>query len=225
MKRMTTTLAIAALFVASAHGQGFLNLDFESAYNLPGNPGSGIPVPVTDALPGWTVDDGDISIYYASNGFSGAGTSVEFEGGSLALSGNFSAELFDDGSISQAGLVPGNAESLQFEAEGPGAGGSLGASGFSVTLGGQTLSLSTLSDGPDYDVYGANIPAGLIGQTEPLSFICQGVGSGGVRLDNIEFSTMGVPEPAEWMLMALGGVLYGVRWRRKWRSWSEVETN
>jgi len=218
MKTIATAMAIAGSFIISARSQGFLNLNFESAYNLPENPPfpNGELVSATNALPGWTAYNGPgalSDVNYVSNEVSGFQTSVELEGGTLALSGDFSVELFLNGSIGQTGLVPADAESLQFEAEGAGANGTLGASGFSVTLGGQTVSYSLLSEGSGYDVYGANIPAGMDGQTEPLAFVCFGIGSGQVVLDNIEFSTSSVPEPAEWSMIGLGAVLFGL-WRR-----------
>jgi hypothetical protein len=216
MKRITMTLAVVAIFIISAHGQGFQNLDFESAQNLPGNPGNGELVPATSALADWIAYNGDnvlANVYYTSNVIYGTAAAVGLEGGSLALSGDFSVELFLNGSISQTGLVPDSAESLQFEAEGPD--GFLGASGFSVTLGGQSLSFSALSEGPDYTVYGANIPAAMDGQTEALTFFCEGPGSGNVLLDNIEFSTMSIPEPSEYALLGIGAMLFGLRRFRK----------
>ena len=221
MKTITITLAIAVFFTISARGQGFQNLDFESAQNLPGNPGSGELVPVTNALPGWTAYDGILpgalalsSIYYVSNTLNVAG-SVELEGGSLALSGNLSVELYLNSAISQTGSVPANAGSLQFEAKGLGPDDSLGASALEVTLGGQNLSYSALSDGPDYIVYGANIPAGMDNEMEELIFSCEGIGSGQVLLDNIEFSSMSVPEPSTCALLGLGVILLGLRRCRK----------
>jgi hypothetical protein len=203
-------LVITAIFTSSAHGQGFLNLNFESAQNLPGNPGAyGMSVSVIDALPDWTASAGPntlSSIYYVSNSFPGVGSSVELEGGSLALGGNnLSVGLFDGGSISQTGLVPEDAESLQFEAyiTGP-------ANFFSVTLGGQKLSYSALSEGAGYTVYGANIPADMDGQTEALAF-SSGDNS---LLDNIEFSSMSVPEPSQFALIGLGALLFGVSQRK-----------
>jgi hypothetical protein len=223
MKRITMILVFPAVFIISAHGQGFLNLDFESAYDLPGNPGNGVLVPVTNALPDWTaysgvLPDANVSseVYYVSNTL-GRVQGAELESGSLALSGDFSVGLYSDSAISQTGLVPGDAESLEFEAQGPGPGGSLQATGFSVTLGGQTLSYSALSDGPDYTVYGANIPAGMDDQTEALTFSCQGLGSGNALLDDIEFSTMSVPEPSEYALIGLGAILFCLCRHRKQR--------
>lgn len=220
MKRNSMILTVAVMFIVSAHGQGFLNLDFESAYNLPGNPGPyGMSVSITNALPDWTAWNGPAgessalsSIYYVSNFISGSQTSVELLGGSLALGGNLSVELFANSAISQTGILPANAQSLQFEAYGL-------PSPFSVTLGGQTLSCSTVSVGSDYNVYGANIPSAMDGQLEELTFSCFGVGSGLVVLDDIDFSPISVPEPPEYALIGLGAILFGLyRWRKQQRS-------
>jgi hypothetical protein len=208
VKVAIAVMSIGAIFMVSARGQGFLNLDFESAYNLPGNPGqNGTLVAVTNALPDWVVEGGLTDIYYVSNILS-RGQDVELIGGSLALSGTFSAELFGESSISQTALVPGNAESLEFQTYGLSE-----VSGFSVTLGSQKLLYSFISEGPDYNVYGANIPTDLDGQLEALTLECQGVGSGGVILDDIEFLDTSVPEPAEWALIGVGAILCGLRFR------------
>jgi hypothetical protein len=225
MKTIATAMVIAGSFIISASGQGFLNLDFESAYNLTNPPVNGEPVSIANALPGWAAYDGNLAlshVYYVSNYFpGGVSTSVELEGGALALGGDFSVGLYLESSISQTGLVPADAESLEFEAQGPGPGYSLGAAGLTVSLGGQNLSYSALSDGPDHIVYGANIPAGIDGQMEELMFSCQGAGSGNALLDNIEFSTMSVPEPGEWTMIGLGVVLFGV-WTRKQQRWKDI---
>jgi len=221
MKLFCAILFVPLLFVGSGrcYSQSFLNLNFESAQSLPGNPGNGALIAVTNALPGWTANDASLAlsdVYYVSNYSGGASSSVELEGGSLALSGNLSVGLYLEGSISQTGLVPNNAASLEFEAQGPGPGYSLGASHLSVALGGQSLPFSALSQGSDYIVYGANIPANLDGQTEALIFSCQGIGSGNVLLDNIEFSTSSVPEPGEFGLIGVGVVLFGLCRRKRW---------
>ena len=210
MRKRAIVLLVAAGLVVSVRGQNFTNLNFESAYNLPGNPSNGVPVSVANALPGWIAYGNGValsSIYYVSN-FLGAAANVELESGSLALSGNnLSVGLYAYSSISQTGMVPNNAESLEFEGAVP------LASGFSVTLGGQTLSLSTISNGSDYNEYGANIPSSMDGNLEELIFSCEGVGSGGVLLDDIEF--MPVPEPSEFALLGVGAVaLFTFRRRR-----------
>ena len=205
-------LFIAVIFSVPARGQGFLNLNFDSAQNLPGNPGEGVLLSVTNALPDWTAYQGGLlipDVYYFSNFVGGADTTVELFGGSLALTGNdYSVLLTTAASIGQTGLVPGHAESLQFEAYiSP-------DNALSVTLGGQSLSYSALSEGPDYTVYGANIPADLGGQMETLSFLVQGNGAAAL-LDNIEFSTMIVPEPSEFRILVLGAILVGIPlWRK-----------
>jgi hypothetical protein len=208
-------LAIAAFFAISARGQGFLNLNFESAKNLPGNPPvpDGVDVAATNALPGWIAYNGPINsgnaladINYVSNFFGGSSTAVELEGGSLALSGDFSVGLYSNASISQTATVSDGAASLQFEATTPG-------DGLYVTLGGQNLSYSLLSEGSGYTVYGANIPADLDGQTEMLIFGMEGVGQ--TLLDNIDFSTMSVPEPSECALMGLGSAIVLLVLRRR----------
>jgi hypothetical protein len=214
MRRIAIVAAVS-IFTISACGQGFINLNFESAYSLPGNPPrpNGESVSVTNATPGWTAygaGEPYLDIYYVSNYFSGAATDVELEGGSLALSGEFSVGLYQNGSISQTGSVPAEAASLQFEAEDPESNpGTLVPSDLNVTLGGQSLIYSLLSEGPDYSIYGANIPSSLDGQTEALAFACEGPGSGNVLLDNIEFSPMSVPEPGPYGLIGVGVVLYG----------------
>jgi hypothetical protein len=210
MKIVIIILAVASIFIVSARGQNFENLNFESAQSLPPNPGTGngALVSVANALPDWIAFDGTAalsSIYYISNSFSGFATSVQLEGGSLALSGNLSVGVTSGGSISQTGLVPGNAESLQFEAS--------SFVNLFVTLGGQKLSYSALSKGPDYTVYGANIPANMDGQMEALTFDINGAGQS--LLDDIVFSPTSVPEPSECALIGFGAMLLGLCRQRK----------
>ncbi len=196
--------------VILTYGQGFSNLNFESAYDLPANPDSeGELVSVTYALPDWTADGGAPAIYYGSNTLEHT-QGATLEGGTLALSGDFSAALYDGGSISQTGLVPANAESLYFEAY------IASAADFAITLGGQKLSYSLISQGPNYvDEYAANIPAAMDDESETLDFSCEGVGSGGVLLDDIQFSPSATPEPGEMALIGLGAVLFYMSKRRK----------
>jgi len=80
-------------------------------------------------------------------------------------------------------------------------------------LDGQNLSYSLLSEGSGYNVYGANIPADLDGQTETLIFGMQNIGN--TLLDNIAFSTMSVPEPSECAMMGLGSTIALLVLRRR----------
>ncbi|MGH8023961.1 MAG: PEP-CTERM sorting domain-containing protein [Limisphaerales bacterium] len=203
---------IAVGLVALAHGQEFLNLNFESAYDLTNPPEEGEQVALTNAIPGWTAYAGTLAlseVWYSSNNFVDH-TVVELEGGSLAISGAFSVGLYG-GSIGQTGLVPEDAESLQFESTFPDV-------TFRVSLGGQRLSYSLLSvggvlpTGGHYSLYGANIPADMDGQMEMLTFWDSD--ASGILLDNIGFSPTSVPEPPEYALIGLGIVLLGL-WRRR----------
>jgi hypothetical protein len=209
MKRIAMVVVIAAICAISARGQSFQNLDFESAYGLPGNPGSGVMVPVANAFPDWAAyasppSNSLSSITYADN-FDGSYSLVTLVGGSLALSGQYSVRFFVAGWVSQTGLVPDNAESLQFEAYIQG-----DPSQFSVSLGGRGLSFSAISAGPNYStVYEAAIPADMDGQMETLAF---GVDDEDATLDNIEF--LPVPEPSEYALLVTGAIVLGLCIRR-----------
>ena len=207
MKKITTMLIVTALLTISVRGQGFINLDFSLAYNLPSNPGiNGLPVSATNALPGWTAYDGDnvlSSIYYLTNSLSRFSSAVELEGGTLALGGNnFGVGLFG-GSISQTAQVPSNAESLEFETS--------FALNLWLYLGGQRIYYTEISAGNGYDTYGANLPAGMAGQVETLTFYEDGSQT---VLDDFGFSSSPIPEPGEGALLGLGALVWGVYWRR-----------
>jgi hypothetical protein len=102
--------------------------------------------------------------------------------------------------VSQTGLVPGNAGSLQFEASSD--------VNLFVNLGGQRLSYFSLSAGPGYTVYGANIPPSMDGKMETLTFDINGAGE--TLLDDIIFSPTSVPEPSECALLGFGAMLIGL---------------
>jgi hypothetical protein len=200
------TVLMSACVIASARGQGFLNLDFSLAHNLPSSPGiDGLSVSVTNALPDWNAYEGEkvlSSIYYVSNNFSSAYTLVELEGGTLALGGNsFGVGIFSGGSLSQTAQVPNNAESLEFE--------TISAAGLELYLDGQIISIKEISADNGYNTYGANLPAGTAGQVETLTFFEDGSQT---VLDDIVF--LPTPEPGEGALLGLGALVWGVYWRR-----------
>ncbi len=195
------TVAVAA---TSARAQGtFQNLDFEAARVVPlDNP---VFIATSNALPGWTAFLGtnQQSSILLNVGYHpltlNEGNFAAIDGFSVALDG-----LPTEGtaSISQTGLVPAGARSLQFKV------------GYDptvsykptdiVSLGGQSLPLVMLSSGSAITLFGADISR-FAGQTETLSFYSTpGIGGGPFALDDIEFSPQIVPEPSVLALAALG---------------------
>lgn len=231
------TLMVGMLWCAAPHpgfSQDFVNLDFESAVIVPdpSGPIDVYAVNASDALPGWTVTGGllprtgDI-VYndrlsepsvaiFGANGYNSGVYPV--------LAGEFSVDLESgevptaEVSISQTGFVPANTASIQFMARGVSP--LLGGSRLLVSLGGQSISFSALSTGPNYTVYGGNIPFGLAGQSEQLTFAAPGGpdylgGSNeGWELDDIQFSATAVPEPISSGVFALAGLFIAWRHRR-----------
>jgi hypothetical protein len=214
-------------------GQGtFQNLNFESA-DLPVIPPgqSGGEVSTFLALPYWSVyvgNDQQFQVLY--NYVYNSTATVDILGpnweGLYAniIDGQYSVFLQSgiampngsgglvDASIAQIGMVPANAESLQFKAWESDAGT------FTVSFAGNNLSLVLLStgqspDGQQYDVYGADIApyAGQIGQLEFTQNY--NISDPSLLLDDITFSPDAVPEPSIAALTAIGGLLFGTR---KW---------
>ncbi len=204
MKNIFLIIAIVSMSIA-AFGQGFVNLNFESAKNMPTNAGGGVVVSAANALPGWDPSYGPgntpvMQLFYMTNTTAETKSTIEILGGGLALDGNYSVYLNPTIFLNQTATVPNNALSLQFE-------GIIEVNGFYVSLGGVDLHYSLLSTGPKYDVYGANIPSYMDGQLETLSFFA--VAGSGI-LDNIQFSAMSVPEPSEGFLISLGAILFSL---------------
>lgn len=101
--------------------------------------------------------------------------------------------------IGQTGLIPLDALSLTFW-------------GYAsdVSFAGQALSLVVLGTTPDYYIYGADISA-FAGQTGQILFTARPQTLS--IIDNIQFSTIAVPEPGAFVLAALGCLL--LRFRRR----------
>ena len=112
-------------------------------------------------------------------------------------------------SISQTGLVPANAASIQFIAQ-----GDVSPAGtLLVSLGGQNIPLFAISTGSKYTLYGGNIPSGSADNSEQLMFTA----SQGYfwEVDDIQFSPLAAPEPGVLGLLSLGGLLFGFcRWKK-----------
>jgi hypothetical protein len=229
-----TFLAFACAKPITCEAQvAFTNLNFESANLTPVPAGQfGGEVPVSSALPGWTVYVGNTqqSQVLQNNVYNSTAT-VDILGPSwewtypgiidgqytvFIQSGVYGTSPGVNASIAQDGTVPAYAESLQFKAweiYGP-------TSTPSVSFGGNNLPVVVLStgnyspSGQQYDVYGANI--GLYaGQTGQLAFTqVYGEADPAFLLDDITFSTNTVsPEPNIVALTAIGGLLFGAR---KW---------
>jgi hypothetical protein len=209
-------------------GQGFLNLNFESANPSGYVPGNTLPTSV--AFPGWTAYYSSASgtniastVYY--DGVSAGGAAIILEdsnaasGGPLPLQGNFSV-LLEGGnsifnppgeqysaSIGQTGTIPNTAKTLTFWGNIPG--------GMQITFNGQPLSFIDISNTLNYAIWGADISA-YAGQSGQLLFTAPGglPNTSGGELDNIQFSSLPIPEPAEFALAVLGALILGFHYRR-----------
>ena len=200
-------VALLAL-LPSASGQGFINLDFESA-NVSGYPPNSRDVPVSSALPGWS------AYYYNNSGETNAVTQVGYDFLSLGsagitvvdasaqallpIQGNYSAILFGSLGyslgISQTGLVPKGTDSLLMDV--------YAFDGFEVTLGGQTIDMIPLQTFANYTLYGGDISS-FAGDVETLSLIAPPTRTpNGVEFDSIVFSPSSVPEPSVLCLLSV----------------------
>jgi len=211
----------------NGHAQNFINLGFESASLVPAG---GFYVQFNQAFPGWIGTVGGVqqtlaltnNFYLDTSGISIIDRNYNNDGiipGGL-IQGRYTALLQAglsgppaDTSLSQTGIVPANAQSLQFEAF-QATDGSTAISPFAVTLGGQTLSLIPLSYDSNYTLYGADISS-WAGKTAQLSFTMFAenphVDDQYLYLDAIQFSTQPVPEPSGLALIAAGGLMFGFR--------------
>lgn len=218
--KITKYQVLIVLYMILCHAvqaQGFVNLDFEAA-NLSGY-GAG-PVPTSNAIPGWAAYIGtNVQTDIVYNELSLGAPSVAIFGTNgipPALDGAYSIDLYGGAgsstsvSISQTGLVPANAASIRFIAQPAG-----GTTFLLASLGGQNISFSALSTGPGYTLYGGNIPLAFAGQLEQLTFSAPtGGGNNYWEIDDIQFSASSVPEPDVLGLVAVGGLLFGLRhWR------------
>jgi hypothetical protein len=220
MKTILSLLLAAAVTMSAAQtfGQGslqFENLDFEAA-NIQQSQTPG-QVSSLDALPGWSVYLGANqqtlvgynSVALGSTWVTLQGTNAPF-GIYNSIEGNFSLLLQGGGTapcaaIAQTGLVPANAQSLNFQAQ-------AGGGTLVVSVGGQIVPFFATAAGPNYSWYGADVSA-FAGQTVELRFSAlQGLNDW--NLDTIRFSPVPIPEPGTLALFAIGALLLGWRFVR-----------
>ena len=209
MNKTLLAWLFTVIVALSLRGQSFTNLDFESAKVIFATNPPGL-IATSNAFPGWSVFGGTNQAFYVPYNYS-AGPDVTGLVGSNSsvLNGNFSASMVQNETMSQTGLVPNGTESLLFDAT---------SSSFLVSLGSQNLSYIAISNalnsyGNSYTIYAADVSA-FAGQTETLSFSSPVAYYG--LLDDIQFSTVAIPEPSAISLLCLGsGILFYVRRRRR----------
>jgi hypothetical protein len=209
------------IFHQALHAANFQNLDFEST-PLPPN-GSGDYQPISVALPGWTASLGDDALplilyndLFLGTAFVGlSGTSFPVLGGQfsvhLAPGASPFSTLSVSASIAQMGLVPADANTLQFRATVSTLGPTV-RDYFGVYVDGQRLQVfpSIERPGPITATFTADISAyaGREVNLQFTSFNLMGYPNG-LTLDDIAF--VNVPEPSTWALFGLGAVVLG--WR------------
>ena len=201
---------------------GFQNLDFESA-GLSGYQ-FGTMIPIGTALPGWEAFYGsglgrtgvtDV-LYGGSPGPGGSPRGLTLRDTNFnqtVLQGRLSLMLVSPfgtstATLSQTGLVPSDAQSLQFKI-------GVGTANFALSLGGQTIPVRALATVPGvYTLYGADISS-FAGQTAELSLTAgplQALQSA-VLLDDILFSPTPIPEPGSFVLLVLALLVARVKIR------------
>jgi len=239
--RVACLVVVLLAFFQNLYGQGFVDLDFESptlvtvgwspyvsfAQAFPGwsesagtlAPGGTLtPIAVYDGLP---IDSADICIMdtHPLNAAWLAGAVMQGNYSAILAAGIGSSSLSTDVTLSQTGLIPVGTESLQFKANGVFYSNPSGA--FTVTLGGQTLSLTVLGTGTNYTLYGANVSQ-WAGQTADLAFTEFAENPHRedtyLGLDAIQFSPEAIPEPSVIGLVSIS-VLF-LCWRMKWPNYS-----
>jgi hypothetical protein len=207
--------AIAIIILASSvatFAQGtFQNLDFEEA-----NPTAGYTLAAL--FPGWQA-------FYNSTPVSVVGYDDESLGVALLsinngalIQGSYTAFLQSavvgsqstSVTLSQTGLVPTGAESIELDGNEPNGGS------FAVTLGGDNITMFPLQTFSGYTLYGGNISA-WGGQDASLSITQLAPASENgeyspslLELDNITFSTQAIPEASPLVLTGVGGLLFAL---------------
>jgi hypothetical protein len=202
-------LVLTSVIAAQAQGT-FRNLDFELA-NVPLVPAGqfGADVPISQGLPGWSAFyNGNPTTSIWHNNVTLGGAEIGILGpawdSSQILQGSYSVMLQQSfagqptsAAIAQTGLIPSTARSLTFFAS--------PTSLFQVTFAGHVIPLTQIGSGANYIIEGGDVSQ-FAGQTGELRFTA---GTG--ILDNIQFSSNPVPEPATGAFVVFGGLLFGFR--------------
>lgn len=224
MKFASAIFLIVVLFIAStrlAWSQSFVNLDFEDATIAP-TPvgGSTYPANPAQAFPGWNVAGGGGNLAVMYNTLSLGAPAVSLMGpdfpngaGFIPLQGSYSTALyyqnlgfFAPPTLSQTAFVPADAQSISFLVGN-------GQSDAVVLLNGINISL--------IPVFGGRLTGDIsafAGSVATLTFTTTSrMGGNFLYFDDIQFSSLPVPEPSTLALGALGALLAG---SRRWRNFS-----
>lgn len=232
-------IALSLLAFQEARGQAFYNLDFQNPTISPTPPGGGnSKADPGQCFPGWTVGGGNpfdstpVAIEYNESSFelqsdaaviligpnfpNGAGLNPE--------QGNYSVLLrcLDDNgfyspTLSQTGMIPIGAQTISFcvdDSRLPD--GEFPANQAVVTLNGINIPLTETAGGE----MSGNIPSALDGTTATLTFSVGFTPSDKPNIeddlyfDNVQFSTLVVPEPGVFALFGLGALSLAF-WRRR----------
>lgn len=227
-RKFSAALLVACSLAFNSHGQGtFGNLGFESASVPSVPPDQPLFISAGPALPGWTPYVGtNLVSQILYNGISIGGPLVSLVDRHTAyysndvISGTFTASLdagynpqdktTESAAIAQSGTVSNTARSLLFSASG-------NVAQLLVTFDGQTLPLLLLSNGSNFQVYGADI-SDFAGTSGELRFTEQPIPSlvfPIAFLDKIQFSSLPIPEPSVLLLSGIGALLFLLRRRGK----------
>ncbi len=226
VKRYWILYLLSQSAFCALQGQGiFQNLGFNSGalVSIPGDPYD--RVAFAPALPGWTGYVGEAqqtaalynNYFLNSSGIGIFRTNASFQGHidgefTLLLQAGYTLGPITtpaDTSISQIGLIPPAAQSIQFKAQ-HGLNLGSGPGDLVVTLGGDILSLTSVGSGGNYTLYGADV-RNWAGRTAELRFtvlsVTPNIGSSSWFLDSIVFSTTPIPEPRVLTLVAFAAFL------------------
>ena len=216
--RIACFVAVSIAFLRNVSGQGFVNLDFEAA-NLSAYGAGPAAVPATNAIPGWTAYLGGIpqtDILLNSEALADPAVSIQGTNGSfyppmqrnyfILLQGSFQEISPRTAAIGQTGLIPATVQSMSFWADTSLNGMS---NNLQVTFNGSTIPYFAIGTGTGYSIYGANI-SGFAGQTGQLLFTA-GYDTY-AALDNIQFSSLAIPEPSALSLFII--CIFPLCWRK-----------
>ncbi len=211
--RAVCFVALSIVLARNAQGQGFVNLNFESAViNTNGAPQ--YTCVASNAIPGWTAYfQGTPQTYIVYNTLSLGAAAIDLEssGGPVSqIQGKYYVFLqgaYNNGGsagIGQTGQIPLTAQSLVFWGNYANA---------IISFNNQPLTFSILGSTANYNIYGTYISA-FAGQTGQLLFTAlDGVDSpsynGGIaEIDNIQFSSSPVPEPTTLSFFGLCSLFF-----------------